>query len=153
MLSYLGEPTGGHWLATITSIDAVTVLSGAVLTSFVGVSGFIKRMALDRIWPQFFLQENRRGSNYIILAIFFALCVSILAIMQGELETLAGVYTISFLTVMVFFAIDSLLLKVKRSKLPRLVHAGVFSTFLVLIGVLTGLYGNIQKNPAYMVFP
>ena len=45
----------------------MTVLSGAVLTSFVGVSGLMKRMALDRIWPQFFLKENRRGANYVIL--------------------------------------------------------------------------------------
>ena len=151
LLSYLGEQTGGPWLATVISIDAVTVLSGAVLTSFVGVSGLIKRMALDRIWPQSFLKENRRGANYIILGIFFALCVSILAITQGELETLAGVYTISFLAVMAFFAIGNFLLKVKRGKLPRPVYAGVFSVFLALIGVLTGLYGNISKNPAYLV--
>ena len=107
LLSYLGQQTGGHWLATVISVDAVTVLSGAVLTSFVGVSGLIKRMALDRIWPQFFLQENRRGANYIILGVFFGLSISILAITQGELETLAGVYTISFLSVMAFFAIGN----------------------------------------------
>ena len=104
-------------------------------------------MALDPIWLQFFLHENRRGANYIILAIFFALCVSILAITQGELETLAGVYTISFLAVMAFFAIGNFLLKVKRSKPPRPVYAGVFSVFLALIGVLGGLYGNISQEP------
>lgn len=151
LLSYLGQQTGGPWLATVISIDAVTVLSGAVLTSFVGVSGLIKRMALDRIWPQFFLKENRRGANYIILAIFFGLSLSILAITQGELETLAGVYTISFLAVMAFFAIGNFLLKVKRGKLPRPVYASVFSVFLALIGVLAGLYGNVQKNPGYLV--
>ncbi len=151
LLSYLGQQTGGPWLATVISIDAVTVLSGAVLTSFVGVSGLIKRMALDRIWPQFFLKQNRRGSNYLILGIFFGLCLSILAITQGELETLAGVYTISFLSVMAFFAIGNFLLKVKRGKLPRPVRAGVFSVFLALMGVLAGLYGNVQKNPGYLV--
>ena len=151
LLSYLGQQTGGPWLATVISIDAVTVLSGAVLTSFVGVSGLIKRMALDRIWPQFFLKENRRGANYLILAIFFGLCVSILVITQGELETLAGVYTISFLSVMAFFAIGNFLLKVKRAKLPRPVYAGVFSVFLALIGVLAGLYGNVSTNPGYLV--
>jgi hypothetical protein len=30
-------------------------------------------------------------------------------------------------------------------------YAGVFSVFLALVGVLAGLYGNIQKNPAYLV--
>jgi len=151
LLSYLGQQTGGPWLATVISIDAVTVLSGAVLTSFVGVSGLIKRMALDRIWPQFFLRENRRGANYIILSIFFGLCLSILAITQGELETLAGVYTISFLSVMAFFALGNFLLKVKRAKLPRPVRASVFSVFLALLGVLAGLYGNVQKNPGYLI--
>lgn len=48
-LSYIGTLTGGKWLATIISINAVSVLSGAVLTSFVGVNGLIKRMTLDRI--------------------------------------------------------------------------------------------------------
>jgi amino acid transporter len=151
LLSHLGQMTGGPWLATVISIDAVTVLSGAVLTSFVGVSGLIKRMALDRIWPQSFLKENRRGANYIILLIFFLLCISILAITRGALETLAGVYTISFLSVMAFFAIGNFLLKIKRSKLPRPVYAGVFSVFLALVGVLVGLYGNVSKNPEYLV--
>lgn len=43
-LSFIGTLTIGKWLATIISINAVSVLSGAVLTSFVGVSGLIKRM-------------------------------------------------------------------------------------------------------------
>ena len=52
----MAELTGGKILSTIISINAVTVLSGAVLTSFVGVNGLIKRMTLDRILPQFFLK-------------------------------------------------------------------------------------------------
>ncbi|MDO7874650.1 APC family permease [Hymenobacter sp. ASUV-10] len=151
LLSYLGQLTGGPWLAKVISVDAVTVLSGAVLTSFVGVSGLMKRMALDRIWPQSFLKENRRGANYLILLIFFALCLSILFITKGELSTLAGVYTISFLSVMAFFAIGNFLLKIKRGKLPRPVYAGVFSVFLALVGVLVGLYGNVSKNPVHLV--
>src|SRR5690606_37210460 len=49
LLSHMGMNTGGKWLATFISIDAFLVLSGAVLTSFVGVNGLIKRMTLDRI--------------------------------------------------------------------------------------------------------
>ncbi|WP_258048911.1 APC family permease [Hymenobacter sp. NBH84] len=105
LLSYLGTTTGGPWLATLISVDAVAVLSGAVLTSFVGVSGLMKRMALDRILPQFFLKENKRQSNYIILITFFLLCISVLLITNGELGPLAGVYTISFLSVMAFFRV------------------------------------------------
>ncbi|MDE3254278.1 MAG: APC family permease, partial [Bacteroidota bacterium] len=46
LLSYMALLTGGKWLATLVSINAVTVLSGAVLTSFVGVNGLIRRMTL-----------------------------------------------------------------------------------------------------------
>lgn len=151
LLSYMGQMAGGNWLSYIISIDAVLVLSGAVLTSFVGVSGLMKRMALDRILPQFFLKENKRHSNYRILIGFFLLCFSILVITKGELEPLAGVYTISFLAVMAYFAIGNLLLKVKRAKLPRPEHATAFTVFIALLGVVIALYGNIKIHPEYLV--
>lgn len=151
LLSHLGQQTGGSWLGMVISIDAVAVLSGAVLTSFVGVSGLIKRMALDRIWPQFFLLENRRNTNYIILTGFFLLCLSILFITQGELGPLSGVYTISFLAVMAFFAVGNFLLKSKRSKLPRPVSASILTVFVALVCVLIALYGNIKMHPDYLV--
>ena len=151
LLSYLGQVAGGGWLAGLISLDAVAVLSGAVLTSFVGVSGLMKRMALDRIWPQFFLKENKRGSNFTILIAFFLLCVSILLITQGELGPLAGVYTISFLSVMAFFAVGNFLLKSKRAKLPRPVYASIITVFLALVGVLVALFGNIKLHPDYLV--
>jgi amino acid transporter len=151
LLSYLGQVAGGRWLALLISIDAVAVLSGAVLTSFVGVSGLMKRMALDRIWPQSFLKENRRGSNYIILSSFFALCISILLITRGQLGPLAGVYTISFLSVMAFFAIGNFLLKSKRRRLPRPVYATIPTVVLALLGVVVGLFGNIKLHPDHLV--
>ncbi|MBK5284206.1 MAG: APC family permease [Bacteroidia bacterium] len=151
LLSYLGNQTGGSWLAWVISLDAGLVLSGAVLTSFVGVGGLIKRMALDRILPQFFLKENKRGSSPRILIVFFLLCVSILFITEGELESMAGVYTISFLTVMIFFAIGNLLLKIKRSRLPRPEYAEPYVVAIALIGVTVGLYGNIKLHPEFLV--
>ena len=71
--------------ATLVSLDAVLVLSGAVLTSYVGVTGLVRRMSLDRCLPQFLLRENRwRGTNHWIILGFFALCCSILFITAGE---------------------------------------------------------------------
>ena len=119
LLSYMGHLAGGTWLARLISIDAVLVLSGAVLTAFVGVTGLIERMTLDRIMPAYFLRKNRRGSSYRIIILFFLLCVSILHITNGKVDALAGVYTISFLSVMGLFAIGNILLKLKRKKLPR----------------------------------
>ncbi|MCC2548435.1 APC family permease [Hymenobacter sp. BT175] len=151
VLAYLGTKTGGPWLGTAISVNAVAVLSGAVLTSFVGVSGLMKRMTLDRILPQFFLKENKRKSNYLILITFFLLCISVLLITRGQLGPLAGVYTISFLSVMAFFALGNFLLKSKRPRLPRPVYAGVLVVTLALLGVIVGLFGNVKIHPEYLV--
>jgi amino acid transporter len=151
LLSYLGTSTGGRWLGIVISVDAVAVLSGAVLTSFVGVSGLMQRMTLDRILPQFFLKANAAGSNYIILITFFLLCLSVLVITNGELGPLSGVYTISFLSVMAFFALGNLLLKGKRPNLPRPVYAGILTVVLALAGVLLALFGNIRLHPDYLI--
>ena len=131
LLAYLGQTTGGNWLAIFISIDAVLVMCGAVLTSFVGVSGLLNRMTLDRILPNYFLKQNKRGSNYRIIISFLILCLSVLFVTKGHFESLAGVYTFSFLAVMALFGIGNLLLKFKRSKLPRPVRASGISVGLM----------------------
>jgi amino acid transporter len=151
LLSHIGVTTGGQWLSTLISIDAVLVLSGAVLTSYVGVGGLIKRMALDRILPQFTLRENKRGSAYRILIIFFLLCLSVLFVTEGNLGALAGVYTISFLAVMAYFGIGNFLLKMKRSELPRPEYASPFVVAVAVGAVVVALYGNIKLHPEYLV--
>ena len=150
LLAFMGERSGGRWLSWLVSFDAMLVLSGAVLTSFVGVSGLMKRMTLDRIFPQFFLIENRRQAPYYILLLFFALCVAILFSTGGNLQALAGVYTISFLSVMGLFGIGNLLLKLRRKRLPRPEKATVGSVFLALIAVSIALLGNVTLNPQYV---
>lgn len=149
LLSHMGEVAGGSWLSFVVSIDAVLVLSGAVLTSFVGVSGLVERMALDRIMPQGLLRKNKRNTSYLIMISFFALCVSILFATNGELGPLAGVYTISFLSVMILFGIGNMLLKAKRNKLPRPERASVISVFVAVAAVTIALIGNINMNPEY----
>ena len=150
-LSEIGNITGGKWLATVISINAFTVLSGAVLTSFVGVNGLIKRMTLDRILPNYFLKENKKGSTYRILIMFFLLCVSILLVTKGQLGPLSAVYTISFLSVMAFFAVGNILLKLRRSKLPRPEYAKPLSVLIALVAIIIALYGNIKTNPKYLI--
>ncbi len=147
LLSHMGEIAGGDWLALIISIDAALVLSGAVLTSYVGVTGLVERITLDRIFPAFFLKKNRRGSSYRIIIAFFLLCVSILFITKGQVEVLAGVYTISFLSVMALFAVGNILLKIRRRSLPRPERASWPAVFTALFAVLAALVGNIIKQP------
>lgn len=74
LLSFMGRTTVGPWLGYLISADAVLVLSGAVLTSYVGVTGLAKRITLDRILPNYFLKENSRCVNSRIV-IGFLSCV------------------------------------------------------------------------------
>ncbi len=151
LLSYMGNVAGGGWLSTLISVDAALVLSGAVLTSYVGVSGLIERMTLDRVMPQFLLKKNKRGSSYRIIIMFFLLSISILFITEGHLGALAGVYTISFLSVMVLFAVGNILLKIKRSKLPRPEKASWIAIILAILAVTTAIVGNAIMNPKYLI--
>jgi amino acid transporter len=146
LLAHLGETTGGSWLAWLISIDAVLVLCGAVLTSFVGVSGLLNRMTLDRILPNYFLKQNKRGSHYRIVISFLVLCISVLFATSGHLESLAGVYTFSFLAVMALFGIGNLLLKFKRRKLPRPERARGIAVVIAVSFIIAAFIGNMKLN-------
>ncbi len=150
LLSYMGVVSGGKWFSVLISVDAALVLGGAVLTSFVGVNGLVKRMTLDRVLPQFLLKTNKRGSAYGIAITFFLLCVSILLITKGELSALAGVYTIAFLSVMTLFGIGNVLLKIKRKNLPRPERSSWFFLIIAIIAVIIAIIGNAVLNPAYL---
>jgi len=146
LLAFLGNTTGGSLLGSIISIDAVLVLCGAVLTSFVGVSGLLERIPLDRILPNLFLKKNRRGVNYRIVSAFFILCVSVFFVPRGNLTTLAGVYTFSFLAVMALFGMGNLLLKLKRRKLPRPERAHSFVVVIAILFIIVAFIGNVKMN-------
>ncbi len=143
LLIEMGKHVGGKWVASLIAIDAFLVLSGAVLTSFVGVTGLLERMTLDRIMPPFFLKKNKKGSSYRIIIMFFLLSVSVLLITNGNVKLLAGVYTISFLSVMALFGIGNILLKVRREKLPRPEKASWIALIIAILSVLIALTGNI----------
>lgn len=147
LLIEMGDHVGGKAIGYLIAVDAFLVLSGAVLTSFVGVSGLLERMTLDRIMPPYFLKKNKKNSSYRIIIMFFILCVSVLFITQGKVNLLAGVYTISFLSVMALFGIGNILLKVRRKQLPRPEKASWFALILAILAVLTALTGNILMPP------
>ncbi len=148
LLARMGEVSFGSALSWWVSLDAVLVLSGAVLTSYVGVTGLVRRMTLDRCLPEVLLAENNwRQTNHWIILGFFALCTSILLVTQGAIETLAGVYTLSFLSVMALFAVGNMLLKKTRQRLPRSERASWPAVTVALSAVLAGLVGNVLLNP------
>jgi len=147
LLIQLGENAAGDWLTLFISIDAFLVLSGAVLTSYIGVTGLLERMTLDRIMPNYFLKKNKKSASYRIIIFFFLLSTSVLWITQGKVTTLAGVYTISFLSVMLLFVIGNILLKVKRKHLPRPERAPWLGIIIAFTAVAIALYGNIIMEP------
>ena len=128
------------------------MLSGAVLTSFVGVTGLVKRMTLDRCLPQFLLKTNRMGTTHRIILALLRPRGSVLLFTHGNLGALAGVYTISFLAVMALFGLGNILLKVRRARLPRPTIARWPAVFVAIAAVLSALIGNALLNPAYLVY-
>jgi len=149
LLAQMGDLSFGQTLRLGVSVDAILVLSGAVLTSYVGVTGLVRRMSLDRCLPQFLLQRNRwRRTNHWIIISFFALCTSILVATGGHIGRLAGVYTLSFLSVMALFAVGNMLLKRARSRLPRSERASWPAVTAALVAVLVALVGNVLLDPA-----
>ncbi len=150
LVSRMGMMVGGHPLHTLIVVDAFLVLSGAVLTSYVGVSGLVHRMTLDQCFPQVFLKATRRGSYPLIILGFMILCVSILYLTRGELLSLAGVYTISFLGVMTLFGLGNVLLKVNRPELKRTYRAGWTTVIVGILATSIGILGNLAINFVFL---
>lgn len=147
LLSELARRSGSDWMAYVISVDAVLVLSGAVLTSYVGITGLMRRMALDRCLPQVLLRENSRfRTPHVIIAVFFAVCTSVLLITRGNVITLAGVYGISFLGVMLMFAVGNRLLAMRRARLPRDVRASWPAVLLAGLACLVALVGTVMRS-------
>jgi amino acid transporter len=154
LLSQMAHLMAGQTFKVVIVVDATLVLSGAVLTSYVGVTGLVHRMALDQCLPQLFLKKNRRNTSHRIIITFFLLCSSILLVTQGSLLSLAGVYTISFLGVMTLFGLGNILLKTRRRELKRTYRAGWLTILLAIAATCLGIVGNVfidHKNLLYFM--
>jgi amino acid transporter len=139
---------GGTVFLGWVAIDAFLVLAGAVMTSYIGASNLMRRMSLDACLPHFLLPKDPKSiSTAKIIFTFFALCVSIIALTNGDLLSIAGVYTISFLSVMSLFAIGNLVLRATRPELQRPYHAPFPFVIIALISTLVGIMGNIAIDP------
>lgn len=147
LLAEAAFAVGGLFFLGWMAINAFLVLSGAVLMSFMGVSGLVHRMSLDACLPAFLARENSYGGHPRIIAAFFLLCVSVLFLTRGNLLALAGLYTVSFLSVMTFFAGANLVLRKTRRDLKRPYVAPLPFVILALAATLVGLLGNLSIDP------
>jgi len=146
---------GGQGLQWLMVANAFLVLSGAVLASFVGATGLLYRMTLDHCLPSalFLPKLKKRNTNSQRLIILFAaLCISILLITKGNLLSLAGVYTISFLGVMTFFALGNIILRYNRSDLKRTYQDKLIFVILAALSTTFGIIGNVLINPQNLVY-
>jgi amino acid transporter len=139
------------WLTKLISADALLVLSGSVLTSFVGVTGLIRRMSYDRCLPMFLSYTNPwRKTNHFIIIGFFLLTSCLYYIVRGNLESLASVYTMAFLSVMALFAVGNMILKYKRGTLRRAIYTPWPHVVAGFSLVFIGLIGEIIINFTYI---
>lgn len=153
VLAKTAYDAGGKYFGLWISADAALVLAGSVLTAYVGVSGLVRRLALDRCLPQVLLAENRwRRTNHLIPISFFVMCTSLFVLLGGRVRSLANVYTLSFLCVMALFSVGNMMLKYKRGRIRRPVRATWPSCFAALAAVLVALIGNVMLAPGHLIY-
>ncbi|KAF0689768.1 Aste57867_18811 [Aphanomyces stellatus] len=153
VLAQMGLVAAGAWAQWLVVIDAFIVLSGAVLTAYVGINGLARRLASDRVMPNFFITQNKlRGSCHWIILSFFVIASSLVIILNADQTQMAGVYTYSFLSMMFLFGTGCILLKLKRRDIPRQVHAPWWCIVLGMTLVVVGFLANLLGNPKTLMY-
>lgn len=153
VLAKVAYDSGGKYFGLWVSADAAIVLAGSVLTSYVGMTGLVRRLTLDRCLPQFLLAENRfRRTNHLIPLSFFVLCTLMFMLLNGEVRTLANVYSICFLLVMTLVILGTIGLKYKRQFIRRSVQASWPTTYAALAFTVIALIGNIVLTPNHLLW-
>lgn len=146
---------GGRALQLLIVTDAFFVLSGAVLASFVGATGLLYRMAIDHCLPSSILlpklRKRNQNTNRIVLA-FGGLAISILLMTGGNLLSLAGVYTISFLGVMTAFALGNVILRQTRPDLKRPYQGPLVYAVIAALATALGIVGNIMIDSQNLLY-
>lgn len=147
MLAIMAKEVGGEGFYILLNVDAVIILCGGVLTSLVGVSGLLKRLASDHILPEVLATTNSRGAPHYAIVVFTILAISLfLAIFDPSNPTaindFGGVFAISFLSVLISFASAAVLLKMYRPLLARRVVSKWWQVILSLLAVIAGFLGK-----------
>ena len=124
VLALMARRVLGPWFELWVTIDGFIVLAGSVLTSYVGITGLVRRLACDRVLPEFLLAENAwRGTNHYIIFSYFAVASSLVLVLHGDIVMLSSVFSYAFLGLLVLFSAGAILFKVKRSHMPRETNA------------------------------
>ncbi len=152
MLAVMADQLGGRGFSTFVCIDAVLVLCGGVMTAIVGVSGLLGRLAKDNVLPSVLARKNYRGAPYVAIIVFTGISVTLFLAIYDPTDPTAisnfgGVFAISFVAVLIVFAFGSIMLKLYRPKIARLVIAKWWQIGISLVAVCAGWVGNITLTP------
>jgi len=157
LLAAMGKVVGGTSFSNFICVDAVLVLCGAVLTSYVGITGLFRRLAQDKVLPGFLLNTNIRGANHWIIFVFFILTSSLfLAIFDPNdptaINIFGSVYALAFLSVMFCFACACIALKVQRPFMARLVVTEWWQIYVCMACVAVGMAGKFARFYATEIY-
>ncbi|KAF4316229.1 hypothetical protein G195_010336, partial [Phytophthora kernoviae 00238/432] len=153
LLAAVGRVAVGSWFEVWVCIDAFIVLSGAVLTSYVGICGLVRRLSNDRVLPAFLAKTNKaRGTNHYIIGLYFLLSSSLVLILNADATTVNGVYTYSFLGLMALFSCACMLLKGKRSEIPRDIHAPWAAVVIGFLLIVVAIFANLLGDPKVLMY-
>ncbi|KAE8968848.1 hypothetical protein PR003_g27699 [Phytophthora rubi] len=153
LLAKVARVAVGSWFETWACIDAFIVLSGAVLTSYVGICGLVERLSNDRVLPAFLAKKNKlRGTSHNIIGLYFLLSASLVLIVNADSTTVNGVYTYAFLGLMAMFSCACMLLKGKRSEIPRDIHASWTVVVVGFVLIVVGIFANLLGDPKALMY-
>lgn len=154
LLSHLAATSryAPRFLEILTVIDAVTVLCGGVLCGGVACCSLVDRLSGDGILPRWVAWKSRWTKDTAVggVGVYLALCVVFYASSGFSLATLSNIFSISFTSMMLLYALSALLLHLNLPHLPLLppaAHVGLPQILLALGLVVALLIGNTVLSP------
>ncbi|OQS06117.1 transmembrane protein [Thraustotheca clavata] len=148
VLALMARRVLGSWFELWVTIDGFIVLAGSVLTAYVGTTGLIRRLACDRVMPEFLLIENSwRQTNHYIIFSYFAVAASLVLVLEGDIIMLSSVFSYAFLGLLVLFSIGAIIFKIKRSHMPRETNAAWWKCIVGFLMVVMGFLGTLLGDP------
>eukprot|EP00727_Mastigamoeba_balamuthi_P009465 m51a1_g5140 hypothetical protein (691) ;mRNA; f:19959-22322 len=153
LVAALANATERHWLVIWLRVNAGIVCCGGVITAFVGTIGLAERLCSDKVLPSFLNTKNKLfGTAHWLPAAFWALTSALFAITEGNLTSMSGMFTASFLTVLTIVACGNLTLKYKRPHLPRSHRCHWLAVIFGGCFIVLALVGNIYMQPIILLF-
>ena len=112
-----------------------------------GVSGLMKILAKDKVLPMFLAATNSRGAAYVSIIAFVLISMSLFVAIFNPTNPTAivefgGVYAIAFLSVLLAFVFGTMLLKLYRAQLARMIISKWWEIFISFSAIFIGLVGE-----------